>query len=105
HGIADIRHGNDHSERSDRSREPESILIVRLLDRCGENAFDTDAVAAHDRRNFFAIGIKDTRAHRLGVLVAELEDVSNLDGLAHDELARTMICGARLALVDAADVS
>ncbi len=103
--VTHVCHCHHHGERSNRGGKPESICIVRLLDGGGENALDADAVAAHDRRNFFAVGIKHARTHRLGVLVAELEDVSNLDGLAHDQLARAMIYGTRLALVDAADIS
>ena len=48
----------------------------------GQNALQPDAVAAHDRRHFLAVLVEHARAHRLGVLVAQLEDVADLDRLA-----------------------
>src|SRR6185295_10732231 len=48
---------------------------------------DPDAVAAHDNRNFFAIGGQHGRTHRFGILRAEFEDVTNLHALENFERA------------------
>src|SRR5208282_1157675 len=72
----------DHIKRGNARRQPEAIFVVVLLDACGENALDADTVAAHDRRHFPAMLIEHTQAHRLRVLVAELEDVADLHRLA-----------------------
>jgi hypothetical protein len=87
-GVGRIGHGDDDREGRDRRRQPEAVLVVRLLDGRGENALDADAVAAHDGHDFLAVGVEHARAHGLGVLVAELEDVADFDGFADDELAR-----------------
>ena len=50
-----------------------------MLDRRGQNALDPNPVTAHDRRNLLAIPVAHARAHRFRILVAQLEDVSNLD--------------------------
>jgi hypothetical protein len=65
------------------------FLSFDLLDGRRQNALDADAVAAHDRRYFLAVHIQHPRAHALGVLVAQLEDVADLDRLADNQLART----------------
>ncbi len=72
------------------------------LDGGGEDALDADAVAAHDGRDFLAVAVEDGGSHGLGVLVAELEDVADLDGLA--EAQRLAADGVELAFVDVADV-
>jgi len=48
------------------------------------------------------MGIEDARAHGLGVLVAELEDVADLDGFA--EAQGLAADGVEFAFVDVADV-
>ena len=76
-----------------------------MFDGSGENAFDADAVAAHDWRDLLAVGIEHARTHRLGVFVAKLEDVADFDGLANYQLAAAVVLRACFAFVDAADVS
>jgi hypothetical protein len=72
------------------------------FDGGGEDALDADAVAAHDGGGLFAVAVEDGGAHGFGVLVAELEDVADLDGFADAQgLAAD---GVGLALVDVADV-
>ena len=44
---------------------------------------DADAVAAHDRVLALAVFRVVGHAHRLGVALAELEDVADLDAAAH----------------------
>src|SRR5262249_28627772 len=67
----------------DLARQPESLIVVGLLDGGGKNALHSDAVAAHDGRDFFSILIEHTRAHRLRVFVAEFEDVPDFYRLEH----------------------
>ena len=45
----------------------------------GQDALDSNAIAAHDRGDFLAILVQHPRPHRLRVLVAQLEDVADLD--------------------------
>ena len=72
------------------------------LDGGGEDAFDTDAVGAHDGNDFLAVLVEDGRAHALGVLAAEFEDVADLDGLA--EAQGLVADGVEFAFEDVADV-
>ena len=62
------------------SQKPLSSCV--LLDARGQDALHADAVAAHDRRHFLAVLVEHARAHRLRVLVAQLEDVADLDRFA-----------------------
>ena len=78
-------------------------LAAEDLDGGGEDALDADAVAAHDGRDLFAVAVEDGGAHGLGVLVAELEDVADLDGFAEAQVAAPPM-GSGLAFVDVADV-
>ena len=52
--------------------------MVYLADSCGESA-DTDTVAAHNGMVEVALAVGVGHIHRLGVLGAELEDVTYLD--------------------------
>ena len=73
-----------------------------MFDRGGQDAFDADAVGPHNRRGFLAIAIEDARAHRLGVLVTEFEDMTDLDRFA--ETQRQTGNGVRLTRIDIADI-
>ena len=55
------------------------------LDGGGEDALDADAVAAHDGHDLLAVAVEDGAPMDFGVLVAELEDVADLDGFAEAE--------------------
>ncbi len=70
---------DDNLKGGDLRRQPEAVFVVTLLDGGGENALDSDAVTAHDHRDFFAVLVEHTGAHRFGILVAEFEDVANFD--------------------------
>src|SRR4029077_16594879 len=59
-------------------RQPETIFIVTLLDGGSQDALDSYSVAAHDRRNFFAIFVEHPGSHRLRILIAQLEHVADL---------------------------
>ncbi len=72
------------------------------LDGGGEDALDADAVAAHDGGDFFAVAIEDGGSHGLRVLVAKLEDMTDLDRFAQAQrLASDRI---EFAFGDIADV-
>ena len=111
--FTDVGNGNDDGEGGDGGREGEGWVGAYrcassrevsggLLDGSGEDALDADAVGAHDGGDFLAGGVEDAGAHGLGVFVAELEDMADLDGLAEAEGAAVDWVG--LALVDVADV-
>src|SRR5207302_9707340 len=70
--------------------------------RARQDALDADAVAAHHDRHFLASLVEHPRAHALRIARAELEDVSDLERLAH----RQRIPAARTAFpgVDGAQV-
>src|SRR5437879_6038794 len=76
-GVGRYHH---HLERSDGRRQPEAVLVVTLLDGRGQDALDSNPVTAHDRRDLLAIPVEHAGAHGFRLLVAELEDVPNLDG-------------------------
>ncbi len=83
-----VRGHHHHLERRNRRRQPEPVLVVILLDRRRQNALDPNPVAPHDRRHFLAVLVEHPGAHRFRILVAQLEDVSNLDGFIDAQRAR-----------------
>ena len=94
-GVRIVGRRDHHMERRDRRRQHHAVLIVEQLDGAAQNALDADAVGAHDRRDFLAVGIQHAQAHRLRILVAELENVPDLDRLHHVE--RRAALRARIA--------
>src|SRR5678815_308 len=78
--VFDIRGGDDDVERGDGGGQPEAIFIVVLLNGGRQNALDSDAIAPHDRKYFLAVAVEHVGAHRLGVFVAKLEDMTDFDG-------------------------
>src|SRR4051812_22834528 len=56
--------------------------MVQLYGRA-KNALDTDSIGAHDYGHFFTGFVQYAKSHRIGVLIAELEDIPDLDCL-HD---------------------
>ena len=77
----------------DRLRPDDAALIVVLLDRGGDDARHTDAVAAHEQRDFLARLIEHVAFIALAVLAAELEDVADLDAARDPQ--RALAGGAR----------
>src|SRR5690606_6348110 len=80
----------------------DASLIMILLDRRGYDAGHTDAVAAHLHRTGLPFGIEHGRVHRAAVLVAELEDLPDLDAARDRELAaaaRARVAGDRVAQI------
>ena len=55
------------------------------LDRRGEDPAEPDAVAAHDDRALPLVLVRDGEAHGVGVLRAQLEDVTDLDAADRGE--------------------
>src|SRR5205085_7415162 len=83
-------------------RKPKALAVIALLDRRSEDALDADPVTAHNRRYLFAGLIEDPRSHRFRVLVAQLEDVSDLDRPGHYHrrpAIRTSLSGLNVAHV------
>ena len=105
-GFLDVGDGDYDLERGDGGGQGVGIRrcsrAALSFDGGGEDALDTDAVAAHDGRYFLAVAVEDGGAHGVGVLVAELEDVPDLDGLA--EAQGLAADGVELAFEDVADV-
>ena len=64
--VGDVGDGDDYLERRDGGWQPEAVGVVALLDGCGEDALDADAIAAHDGRDFFAVGVEDAGSHAFG---------------------------------------
>ena len=88
-----------HLERGDGRRQPEAVFVVTLLDGRRQNTLDPNPVAAHDRRDLLAIPVEHARAHGFGILVAQLEDVTDLDcGI---DAQRSATIGARTIFVRA----
>src|SRR5580704_2236056 len=77
--ILHIDRSHHNFKRSNRRRQPESVLIIALLHRRSENALNPDPVASHNRHHFFAILVEHSRTHRLRIPVPQLEDVPDLD--------------------------
>ena len=101
-GVDDLAVGGErqdgHLGRSDAHRPHDAVLVVVLLDDGGERARDAHAVAAHDERLLGAVLVGEGRAHGLGVLRAELEDLRDLDaagGLQRRRRSRGMRRRAR----------
>ena len=74
-----------------------------LLDCCGDDAFDADTVTSHDDRHRLTFNRQHGRAHRLRILCAEFEDVTNLHCLENFQCAfvttRTTLAGNNSAQV------
>src|SRR5436305_13750077 len=66
-------------ERGDGDRPDDALVVVVHLDGGGHGALDADAVAAHDRLDRLAVRAGHPDVQSVGVLVAELEDVPDLD--------------------------
>jgi hypothetical protein len=77
--VAHIRRGDHDLEGGDRRWQPETVLVITLLDRGSQNALDPNPIAPHDGSNLFAIAVENASAHGFRILVAQLENVSDLD--------------------------
>src|ERR1700683_5226058 len=82
-GFLQIQGYQHYLERCDRRRPDDAALIVILLDRRSHDTRHTYAVAAHEQGHFLAGLIQHHRLHRAAVLVAELEEVADLDAAGH----------------------
>src|SRR6185437_8618419 len=88
--------GDRDRERRHRERPDDTPLVVVLLDRRGDDARHSDAVAAHLEDVRPPLGVEVGRAHRLRVDVAECEYMADLDA-AHDR-QRSAAVGRLIAL-------
>src|SRR5438874_4361081 len=98
--VAERDHGGD--ERRHRIGPDDAFVVVVLLDRCGDDARDADAVAAHLHRLRLALLVDVGDAHLPGIRGAKLEDVAHLD--AARDLEPSLAVGRRIARDDVADV-
>ena len=76
-----IAHGErDHDDLGGRDGHgpDDAVLVVVLLDDGRERARDAHAVAAHDEGLLGAVLVHEQRAHGLGVLGPELEDLAQM---------------------------
>src|SRR5208282_4345981 len=78
-----------------RDRPDDALGIVMDLDGRSHRPFHADAVGAHDRPDRFAVRAGHADPDGVGELVAELEDVADLDAALH--LERPPADDARLA--------
>src|ERR1700722_831968 len=78
--ILDVDRRNHNLKRRNGWRQPEAVLVIALFDRRGQDSFDSDAVASHDRHNFLAIFVEPSRSHRLRIPVTQPEDVPDKNG-------------------------
>src|SRR5207237_1180944 len=101
--VGDVGRRDDDLKGSNLSGQPEAVFVVTLLDRGSEDPLDTDAVTAHDRRDFFAIAVKHASAHGGGILVAKFEDVPDFH--CRVDAQRGGAIGAGLGCCHAAQIS
>ena len=76
--------------------------IVVLLDRCGDDARDADAIAAHVHHERFTGFVENARLQRFTIFAPELENMSDFDTPANAECARaarTRVAGDDVAQV------
>jgi len=62
-----------------------AVLVVALLDDGRQRTRDADAIASHDVGLLDAVGIHERRAHGLGILRSQLEDLAYLDAAGAGE--------------------
>ena len=55
--------------------------------KAGDDAVHADAVTAHDDRLELLALVEEAGGKRVGILRAQLEDVADLDGVPHGQLA------------------
>src|SRR5437660_6660223 len=101
--VTHICGSNDDFKRRNLRWQPKAVFVIALLNGGSENSLDADAVAAHDRRNFFAVFVEHTGTHGFRVLIPELKNVANFDSSIHSQ--RGAAVGAWLAAGDSAKIS
>ena len=60
-GVGNVGDGDDDVKGAMEAGSQKPLASLRLLDGGGEDALDADAVAAHDRHDFLAVGVEDAR--------------------------------------------
>jgi hypothetical protein len=78
------------------ARPGQAALVAGRLGHHGDSPRDADAVGAHPDGLELAILVEDAQVERLGVLLAQLEDVAHLDAARQFEGARAV--GRRVAV-------
>ena len=93
---------DQHFVRGQGDRPDDAVLIVIGLDQRGQDAVDSDAVAAHDDRVQLLLVVEEVGPQRLGVFRTQLEDMARLDGMSqgqHGAAARARVVVDRIAKV------
>src|SRR5574343_1921013 len=96
------RHDADFKRRDSR-RQDDAALVVALLDGGADDTRDADAVAAQFHDLALAVFIEIAAAERLGVLLAQLENVADFDAAQDFQLApaiRRRVTGDDVAQVE-----
>jgi hypothetical protein len=68
-----------HVVRRERLRPRDTVVVVVLFHRRGDDAPGPDPVAAHDERLLAAVLVEEPRLQRSGETRLELEDVPDFD--------------------------
>ena len=100
--LVHVHRQQHHVKRRDGGRPHDAPLVVVLLDGGRDHPGHTDPVAAHDQVDRTSFVVEHDRAHRLAVLVSELEDVPDLDSPADREgsgSVRTRVAVHRIAKI------
>ena len=77
--VANLEIDQPDPERRHRLGPDDAVIVVAGLDNTADQSRNADAVGAHLHRRFFAVGAGDYRAQGLGILVAEEENMTDLD--------------------------
>ena len=85
--VAELQIDDADPERRHRLRPYDAGIVVTGLDDGADQARDADAIGAALDRPLDAIRPGDQRLHRLGIFVAEIEDLADLDAAGVDPLA------------------
>ena len=83
--IGDIQGDDLYSVGGDVDGPDDAIVIVAGFDDGGDDAGDTDAVAAHDDGVRLFLGIDEAGFHGCAVLGSQFEDVTDFDAVDHLE--------------------
>ena len=98
-GIAGPQIDEAELEGRHRLRPFDPGVVVEHLDEGGCQARDADAVGAHLDRHLLAVRPGHGRAHGLGVLGAEIEDLADLDAAPGAEALRRHRAARRIVLL------
>ena len=97
-----IQRDDDDLRRSQRDRPDDAVVVVVLLHHGRKRAADAHAVAAHEEVLLLAVLVQIRGVHGAGILVAQLEDLGDLDAataIQRGAAFRARVAGLRHAQV------